>query len=75
MNSLKVFISSTFIDLKDYRQVAIEVANRYGCTPLAMEFFLAQPEEPTKAWDKEIRKCVGCFGIFASLSIPRSAFL
>lgn len=29
MPALKVFISSTYLDLKDYRQVAIEVANRY----------------------------------------------
>ncbi len=62
---MKLFISSTFIDLKDYRQVAIEVANRYECTSLAMEFFMAQPEEPTKVCDKEIRKCDIFVGIYA----------
>jgi len=62
---MKVFISSTFIDLKEYRQVAITVANRYGCSPLAMEFFMAQPEEPTKVCDKEIRKCDILIGIYA----------
>jgi len=52
---LKVFISSTYIDLKDYRQTAITVVNRYKCVPLAMEFFMAQPEEPTKVAKKEVR--------------------
>ena len=43
MNVLKVFISSTYEDLKDYRQAAIKVANNYKWMPLAMEFFLSQP--------------------------------
>jgi len=62
---MKIFISSTYIDLKDYRQVAIEVANRYECAPLAMEFFMAQPDEPTKVCDKEIHKCDILVGIYA----------
>lgn len=62
---MKLFISSTYIDLKEYRQVAIEVANRYECAPLAMEFFMAQPDEPTKVCDKEIRKCDIFVGIYA----------
>lgn len=65
MPALKVFISSTYLDLKNYRQVAIEVANRYTCAPLAMEFFMAQPEEPAQVCDKEIRQCDIFIGIYA----------
>jgi len=32
---MKVFISSTFEDLKEYRQAAVEVVNRYKGVPLA----------------------------------------
>lgn len=62
---LKVFISSTYIDLKDYRQVAITVVNRYKCVPLAMEFFMSRPEEPTKVCEKEVRECDILVGIYA----------
>ena len=37
----KVFISSTSIDLRDYRDAAIEECNRLGLVPIAMEFFEA----------------------------------
>lgn len=37
----RVFIGSTGIDLAQYRQMAIEVVNRHGMTPVAMEFFEA----------------------------------
>ena len=57
MEPLKVFISSTYIDLKEYRQAAIEIVNRYQCVPLAMEFFLSQPKEPEKVTKKEIKEC------------------
>jgi hypothetical protein len=63
MQPLKVFISSTYLDLKDYRQTAIAVVNRYKCAPLAMEFFLAQPAEPSRAAEKEVRECDVFVGI------------
>ncbi len=65
MPTLKVFISLTYIDLKDYRQKAIEIINRYKCVPLAMEFFMAQPEEPTRVYEKEIKECDILLGIYA----------
>jgi DNA-binding transcriptional regulator of glucitol operon len=63
--ALKVFISSTYIDLKDYRQAAITVVNRYKCVPLAMEFFMSQPAEPTEVCEKEVRECDILVGIYA----------
>ena len=62
---MKVFISSTFEDLKDYREAAVEVVNRYKGAPLAMEFFLSQAQEPTKACEKEIKECDVFVGIYA----------
>ncbi|NQU84702.1 MAG: DUF4062 domain-containing protein [Mariniphaga sp.] len=61
----KVFISSTCVDLKDYRQTAIEVVNRYKYTPLVMEFFLSQPDEPEVVCEKEIKECDIFVGIYA----------
>lgn len=62
---MKVIISSTFEDLKDYRQAAVEVVNRYKGVPLAMEFFMSQPQEPKEACEKEIHECDVFVGIYA----------
>ncbi|MDZ7292867.1 MAG: DUF4062 domain-containing protein [candidate division KSB1 bacterium] len=62
---MKVFISSTFIDLKSYRRAAIDVVNRCGCQPLAMESFNARTEEPTSVCEEEIRACDILVGIYA----------
>ncbi|MCX6583676.1 MAG: DUF4062 domain-containing protein [Candidatus Aminicenantes bacterium] len=62
---MKVFISSTYEDLKEYRQKAIEAVNRYKCIPLAMELFGARAEEATTVCDKEIRECDVFIGIYA----------
>jgi hypothetical protein len=68
---MKVFISSTFEDLKEYREAAIEVVNRYKGVPLAMEFFMSQPQEPTKACDKEIEEC----DVFVCIYAHRYGFI
>jgi len=62
---MKIFISSTYEDLKTYRQSAIEVVNRYKYVPLAMELFMARPQEPEKLCGKEIRECDIFVGIYA----------
>ena len=62
---MKVFISSTYEDLKNYRQAAIEVVNRCKWVPLAMEFFTSMPHEPTKACEQEINECDVFVGIYA----------
>lgn len=43
-----VIISSTGLDLKDYRQAAIEVCNKLGARPIAMEFFEAMGKGATE---------------------------
>ncbi len=62
---MKVFISSTFKDLVEYRQKAIDMVLRYKCEPLAMEYFGARAEEATAVCDKEIRECDVFIGIYA----------
>jgi tetratricopeptide (TPR) repeat protein len=62
---MRVFISSTFEDLKEYREAAIEVVNRYKGVPLAMEFFMSKPQEPIKVCEKEIHECDVFVGIYA----------
>lgn len=65
MPPLKIFISSTSNDLKEYRQKAIEIIERYRCQPLAMEYFGAQPKEPKKVCGKEVEECDIFIGIYA----------
>jgi hypothetical protein len=61
----KVFISSTYEDLKEYRERTIEVVERYECLPVAMEHFMSQPQEPVKVCEKEIKECDIFVGIYA----------
>lgn len=63
--TLKVFISSTFVDLKEYRKAAIEVVNRYKSVPLAMEFFMSQASDPETVCKDEIEECDLFIGIYA----------
>jgi cellulose biosynthesis protein BcsQ len=62
---IKVFISSTYEDLKEYRKAAIEVVNRYKLLPLAMEFLKSKPIEPTYICENEIEQCDLFIGIYA----------
>ena len=62
---MKVFISSTSEDLKEYRQAAIDVVLRCECKPLAMEYFGSQSQEPTAVCEKEIQECDVFIGIYA----------
>jgi hypothetical protein len=62
---MRVFISSTYEDLKTYRQAAIEVVNRYEGIPRAMELFMASPGEPVEVCKEELLKCDVFVGIYA----------
>jgi|GEM_PF-576414 len=62
---MKVFISSTYEDLKEYRQAAINAVLDYEWTPLAMEHFLSIPKEPKTVCDDKIRECNIFIGIYA----------
>ena len=62
---MKVFISSTYEDLKEYRQKAIDVVSRNEDRAVAMEFFNARAEDATTVCETEIRDCDIFIGIYA----------
>jgi hypothetical protein len=63
---LKIFISSTVIDLQEYRQVAIEVINRYKVVvPLGAGFVNGESQDPEVVDEKSIRDCDVFIGIYA----------
>ena len=61
----KVFISSTYNDLVDYREAAIETIRRFGWFSVAMEDFLSQDKRPKDLCIEEVKKCDLYVGIFA----------
>ncbi|GJL60365.1 MAG: hypothetical protein NPIRA03_32220 [Nitrospirales bacterium] len=62
---MKVFLSSTYEDLIEYRQKAIEILERLGHQVRCMEKFVAQPVEPSEACLSEIEVCELLVGIYA----------
>lgn len=60
-----VFISSTGKDLAEYREAAIEICNRLGLTPIAMEFFEAMGAGATEGSKRKLEKADVYVGIFA----------
>lgn len=62
---IKVFISSTYVDLKQHRADVIDALLRMRLEPVAMEFFGAQPAEPTRVCQQEIQGSDLLVGIYA----------
>ncbi|MCP5102445.1 MAG: DUF4062 domain-containing protein [bacterium] len=62
---MKVFVSSTYEDLKEYRKKAVGVLNHYKCTPLAMEFFGSRTQDAETVCEDEIQECDIFIGIYA----------
>jgi hypothetical protein len=69
----RVFLSSTSRDLADYRQAAIEVCNRLGLVPVAMEHFEAAPIGAVEASARKLAVAGLYVGIYAHRygSIPQ----
>ncbi|MBV8276226.1 MAG: DUF4062 domain-containing protein [Verrucomicrobia bacterium] len=65
MLPVTAFISSTSIDLADYRQAAIEVCNELQLTPIAMEFFGAAGVGATAGSKSKLESADVYLGIFA----------
>jgi Domain of unknown function (DUF4062) len=61
----RVMISSTGSDLADYRQAAVEVCNRMGLQPVAMEFFEAMGQGATEASKRKLADADVYVGTFA----------
>ncbi len=63
---LKVFISSTVVDLQEYRQAAIEVINRYKVVvPLGVEFVNGDAHDPETVDETSLKECDIFVGIYA----------
>jgi len=62
---MKVFISSTYLDLMDYRRLASEAVERLGQQGVRMEVFGARPAEPTTASLSEVIDSDLFIGIYA----------
>jgi Domain of unknown function (DUF4062) len=61
----KAFISSTSVDLHEYRQAAIQVCNELGLVPIAMEFFEAMGKGAGAGSKQELDDADLYIGIFA----------
>lgn len=70
---MKVFLSSTFIDLIDYRKVAIVALEKLGQQVDRMEIFNASPSKPSEVSFNELEQCDLFVGIYAHRygSIPK----
>jgi hypothetical protein len=68
---MKVFISSTYKDLKEYRSSAIHAVEGTNYQAGKMEVFGARSNEPTKACLKEVEES----GIFIGLYALRYGFV
>ncbi|HEX7333208.1 MAG TPA: DUF4062 domain-containing protein [Pyrinomonadaceae bacterium] len=62
---MKAFLSSTYVDLIEHRQLAAEALERLGQAVGRMEVFGARPEEATQACLSEIEDCDIFVGIYA----------
>jgi Domain of unknown function (DUF4062) len=62
---MKAFLSSTFIDLEDYRKAAKEALDNLDIQVVWMEGFGAIPEEPKIACLDKIEECDIVLGIYA----------
>lgn len=62
---MKVFISSTYKDLVDYRAAAIRAVEGISYQAVKMEVFGAHPDEPLEACLREVEQCDLFVGIYA----------
>jgi hypothetical protein len=62
---LKIFISSTYLDLKKHREAVTIALRKQGHNVIQMEFFAARDEEPNKVAKSELGKCDVVVGIYA----------
>ncbi|MDH4155047.1 MAG: DUF4062 domain-containing protein [Nitrospira sp.] len=62
---MRVFVSSSFQDLQDYRLAAIRVLRQLGHEVVAMEDFVAGSEVPLKQMLDKVERCELYVGLFA----------
>lgn len=62
---MRIFVSSSFQDLQDYRLAAIRVLRQLGHEVVAMEDFVAASEVPLKQMLDKVERCELYVGVFA----------
>lgn len=62
---MKIFVSSTYEDLEEYRLAVHTAIRRLGHQPIGMEYFGSRPTEPKVAALEELEKCEAFVGIYA----------
>ncbi len=62
---MRIFVSSSFQDLQDYRLAAIRVLRQLGHEVVAMEDFVAASEVPLKQMLDKVDRCELYVGLFA----------
>lgn len=65
VGKLKIFVSSTFEDLRDYREAAIRALRQMGHEVVAMEDFTASSAPPVERVLELVSACQAYIGIFA----------
>jgi GTPase SAR1 family protein len=61
----KVYVSSTFIDLQEYREKVRTVLRRMGHEDVAMEYYVAEDQRPVERCLSDVAACDLYVGIFA----------
>lgn len=62
---MRIYVSSTSLDLKDHRQAVIETLLRTGHTPVCMEYQPAAPVVPKDECMRQVSMCDAYVGMFA----------
>jgi hypothetical protein len=61
----KVYVSSTFVDLEEYREKVEKVLRRMGHTDVAMEYYVAEDRRPVERCLQDVAESDLYAGIFA----------
>jgi formylglycine-generating enzyme required for sulfatase activity/predicted Ser/Thr protein kinase len=61
----KIYISSTYVDLKEEREAAAQAIRRLGHQPVYMEDYVASPRQPIDKCMQDVKECAAYVGIFA----------
>ena len=62
---VKVYVSSTFLDLQEYRRTVNDVLREMGYEDVAMEHYVAQSHPPADVCTRDVATCDLYIGLFA----------
>src|SRR5215475_1687008 len=62
---VKIYVSSTFSDLEEYRKKVSTVIRRMGHLDVAMEYYVAEDQRPVDRCLSDVESCDLYIGVFA----------